>query len=51
MGFRVIRLCFELESPAPREGTENLITLTERYWVVLQTLVGGVDVSVTAIDS
>lgn len=46
VGFREIRLRFELESPAPREDIEDLIALTERYCVVLQTLTGGVEVSV-----
>ena len=46
VGFREIRLRFELESPAPREDIDDLVALTERYCVVLQTLTGGVDVSV-----
>ena len=38
VGFRSIRLRFELESGAPQEDLDKLITTTERYCVVLQTL-------------
>jgi len=38
VGFREIRLRFELESDAPAEQKRKLIELTERYCVVLQTL-------------
>jgi uncharacterized OsmC-like protein len=38
VGFRDIRLRFELETDAPADKVENLITLTERYCVVYQTL-------------
>jgi uncharacterized OsmC-like protein len=47
VGFRAIRLTFELESPAGAEELETLVSLTERYCVVYQTLVGGVPVSVS----
>jgi uncharacterized OsmC-like protein len=47
VGFRAIRLIFDLESDAGEEQLATLLELTERYCVVLQTLTGGVAVSVT----
>jgi uncharacterized OsmC-like protein len=38
VGFRAIRLTFELDTDAGPEQLERLLTLTERYCVVLQTL-------------
>jgi len=38
VGFREIRLAFELDTDAPAEQQKKLIELTERYCVVLQTL-------------
>src|SRR4051794_3654096 len=38
VGFRSIRLIFELESDASDDDLDTLITTTERYCVVLQTL-------------
>ncbi len=38
VGFREIRLRFDLDSPAPEEQRRKLIELTERYCVVLQTI-------------
>ncbi len=38
VGFRAIRLSFELESDASEEELATLLKLTERYCVVLQTL-------------
>ena len=38
VGFREIRLRFELDADAPLEQQKKLIELTERYCVVLQTL-------------
>ena len=38
VGFRAIRLAFELDSDAPPEQLDALLKLTERYCVVLQTL-------------
>jgi uncharacterized OsmC-like protein len=38
VGFRAIRLGFELESDADEEELATLLKLTERYCVVLQTL-------------
>jgi uncharacterized OsmC-like protein len=39
VGFRAIRLRFDLESSATGEELDDLIATTERYCVVLQTLV------------
>jgi uncharacterized OsmC-like protein len=44
VGFRSIRLSFELDHDADDEKLATLIRLTERYCVVLQTLTGGVPV-------
>jgi uncharacterized OsmC-like protein len=44
VGFREIRLRFELDSDATPEQRARLIELTERYCVVLQTLRAGVQV-------
>jgi uncharacterized OsmC-like protein len=38
VGFRAIRLRFDLDTDATEEQRSNLIRLTERYCVVLQTL-------------
>jgi uncharacterized OsmC-like protein len=38
VGFRDIRLRFDLETDAPTDKLESLIKLTERYCVVYQTL-------------
>jgi uncharacterized OsmC-like protein len=38
VGFRAIRLNFDLDTDAPRDKVADLIRLTERYCVVLQTL-------------
>ena len=38
VGFREIRLRFELDTDAPAEQKQKLVELTERYCVVLQTL-------------
>jgi uncharacterized OsmC-like protein len=46
VGFREIRLSFELETDASEEELEKLVALTERYCVVYQTL-AGVPVSVS----
>jgi uncharacterized OsmC-like protein len=48
VGFRSIRLEFQLESDATEEQLATLLRLTERYCVVLQTLTGGVPVSTSA---
>ncbi|HKZ15769.1 MAG TPA: OsmC family protein [Solirubrobacterales bacterium] len=49
VGFRAIRLRFELESDADEEELATLLKLTERYCVVLQTLTSSVDVSAELI--
>lgn len=41
VGFRDIRLSFDLESDASQEQLDTLLRLTERYCVVLQTLAVG----------
>ena len=46
VGFREIRLRFELDTDADEDQLETLIRLSERYCVVLQTLTGGVPVAV-----
>jgi uncharacterized OsmC-like protein len=46
VGFREIRLHFELDTDAPAEQKKKLIELTERYCVVLQTLRQGPPVRV-----
>jgi uncharacterized OsmC-like protein len=47
VGFREIRLTFDLEGDASEEQLATLLRLTERYCVVLQTLTGGVPVTVS----
>ena len=42
VGFRDIRLAFELDTDADDDQLATLLKLTERYCVVAQTLVGGV---------
>jgi uncharacterized OsmC-like protein len=48
VGFREIRLRFDLDSDAPQDKLDQLLKLTERYCVVYQTIKNGppVDVSV-----
>ena len=48
VGFRKIRLRFELDTDAPPEQKKKLIELTERYCVVLQTIRNGPPVAVSA---
>jgi uncharacterized OsmC-like protein len=45
VGFREIRLRFDLDTYADGEQLETLLKLTERYCVVLQTLRGGPSVA------
>jgi uncharacterized OsmC-like protein len=47
VGFRAIRLIFELTGDATEDQLASLMRLTERYCVVYQTLAGGVPVSVS----
>ncbi len=44
VGFTSIRLSFDLDTTADDAAVANLLRLTERYCVVLQTLVNGVAV-------
>ena len=47
VGFRSIRLRFDLDTPADDEQLATLLKLTERYCVVLQTIAGGAAVEST----
>ena len=47
VGFRDIRLRFDLDSDAPQDKLEQLLKLTERYCVVYQTIKNGPPVDVT----
>jgi uncharacterized OsmC-like protein len=38
VGFREIRLCFQLDTDEPQERIDTLLKLTERYCVVFQTI-------------
>ena len=49
VGFRDIRLIFELSSDASQEQLDQLLKLTERYCVVLQTLRSGPPASASLI--
>jgi uncharacterized OsmC-like protein len=46
VGFRAIRLIFDLDSDASEEQLQKLLSLTERYCVVYQTITGGVALSI-----
>jgi uncharacterized OsmC-like protein len=48
VGFREIRLKFDLDTDAPAEQKKKLVELTERYCVVLQTIRSTPPVAVTA---
>ena len=50
VGFRAIRLAFELEHDLDDEQLATLMKLTERYCVVYQTLTGGVPVEVSLVS-
>ncbi len=45
VGFKTIRLSFELDCDADEEKKKTLLKLTERYCVVLQTIVSGTPVN------
>ena len=45
VGFKSIRLSFELDCDADEEKKKTLLKLTERYCVVLQTIVSGTPVN------
>jgi uncharacterized OsmC-like protein len=46
VGFRAIRLTFDVESDAPQDRIDTLLRLTERYCVVFQTLSAKPELSV-----
>ncbi len=48
VGFREIRLRFELDTEAPPEQRKKLVELTERYCVVLQTIRNAPPVALSA---
>lgn len=48
VGFREIRVRFDLDTDASAEDVSSLLALTERYCVVHQTLKGATSVSLTA---
>ena len=45
VGFKTIRLSFQLDCDADEEKRKTLLKLTERYCVVLQTIVSGTPVN------
>ena len=47
VGFRSIRLRFDLDTDAPQDKLDQLLKLTERYCVVYQTIKSGPPVEVT----
>jgi uncharacterized OsmC-like protein len=47
VGFREIRLRFNIETDAPQEKLDQLLKLTERYCVVYQTIKAGPNVDVS----
>jgi uncharacterized OsmC-like protein len=47
VGFRSIRLLFDLDSTEPDDVIDELLTTTERYCVVLQTLISSPQLSVS----
>jgi uncharacterized OsmC-like protein len=49
VGFREIRLNFDLDSDAPSDQLDQLVTTTERCCVVFQTLAHGPKLSMTRI--
>jgi uncharacterized OsmC-like protein len=47
VGFREIRLRFDLDTDAPRDKLDQLLKLTERYCVVYQTIAKGPPVAIS----
>ena len=47
VGFREIRLRFDVETEAPQDKLDQLLKLTERYCVVYQTIRSGPNVAVS----
>ena len=48
VGFRAIRLTFDLDTDEPQERIDSLLKLTERYCVVFQTINSKPELSVSA---
>src|SRR6187200_1444049 len=48
VGFRAIRLRFEVDTDAPEELRKKLLELTERYCVVLQTIRNSPPIGITS---
>ena len=48
VGFRAIRLAFDLDTDEPQDRIDSLLKLTERYCVVFQTINQRPELSVTA---
>ena len=46
VGFKAIRLSFEVDTDAPQEKVDQLLKLTERYCVVFQSLANKPDLAV-----
>jgi uncharacterized OsmC-like protein len=46
VGFRQIRVAFDLDTDAPRDKLDQLLKLTERYCVVYQTIKNGPPVDI-----
>ena len=51
VGFKAIRLSFDLDCNADEETKKTLLKLTERYCVVLQTIVSGTPVNSEIIST
>ena len=49
VGFRAIRIRFDLETDASREELDTLIRLTERYCVVYQTLASAPKIAISGV--
>ena len=49
VGFKSIRLKFTLDTDAPQDKIDQLLKLTERYCVVLQSIRNPVEASATAV--
>jgi uncharacterized OsmC-like protein len=49
VGFKSIRLTFNLDTDAPQDKIDQLMKLTERYCVVLQTIRNSVEASASVV--
>ena len=49
VGFKSIRLKFDLDTDAPQDKIDQLMKLTERYCVVLQTIRNSVEASASVV--